>query len=184
MSEQNSTKKAVTWRILEAAIGEFAHKGYQAASTNKITQKAGAAKGLLFHYFKNKETLYLACYKHVLDWSQKEFENFPKRIVDKDFFELLKHWGLRKIILAAQKPIYANFLLSISNVPEKIHITVMNVIRESFSSFSAILYEKIKTVKLREGISYEDAMIFVKAIFDGLGEYYFNHYRNKTQKML
>lgn len=184
MSEQNAAGKTVTFRILEAAIEEFAQKGYQAASTNKITKKAGTAKGLLFHYFKNKETLYLACYKHVLNWSKREFENFSKRMVDKDFFEFLKHWSLRKISLAAEKPIYANFLLSIPNVPEKIHRTVMNMIRESFSSFSGILYEKIKTVKLREGISYEDAMIFVKAIFDGLTEYYLNQYRNRTQQML
>ncbi|MFN3284043.1 MAG: hypothetical protein ACK40Q_07415, partial [Pseudothermotoga sp.] len=99
-------------------------------------------------------------------------------------FEFLKHWGLRKISLAAEKPIYANFLLSVSNVPEKIRRTVMNLIRESFSSFSGILYEKIKTVKLREGISYEDAMIFVKAIFDGLTEYYLNQYGNRTEQIL
>lgn len=58
------------------------------------------------------------------------------------------------------------------------------MIRESFLDSTNILYEKIKTVKLRKGISYQDAMFFVKAVFDGLGEYYLNQYHSKTQQML
>ncbi|EMV4835388.1 helix-turn-helix transcriptional regulator, partial [Listeria monocytogenes] len=47
-------------KILEAAMGEFTEKGYQAASTNKICEKAGVSKGLIFHYFGSKEKLYIA----------------------------------------------------------------------------------------------------------------------------
>lgn len=36
--------------ILEAALEEFAIGGYENASTNKIVEKAGISKGLLFHY--------------------------------------------------------------------------------------------------------------------------------------
>lgn len=39
-------------RILNAAINEFAEKGYENASTNEIVKDAGISKGLLFHYFK------------------------------------------------------------------------------------------------------------------------------------
>jgi len=45
-------------RVLAAAYNEFLEKGYGEASTNIITQKAGISKGLLFHYFGNKEGLY------------------------------------------------------------------------------------------------------------------------------
>lgn len=41
-------------RILNAALKEFAQKGYQNASTNEIVKEAGISKGLLFHYFNNK----------------------------------------------------------------------------------------------------------------------------------
>lgn len=99
-------------------------------------------------------------------------------MVDQGFFEFLKEWSLGKISLVAQKPVYANFLLSVSNLPERL------MIKESFSNSVNILYEKIKTVKLRKDINYQDAMIFVKAVFDDLGEYYLNQYHNKTKQIL
>ena len=36
-------------RILEAALVEFADKGYKKASTNTIVRETGVSKGLLFH---------------------------------------------------------------------------------------------------------------------------------------
>ena len=42
---------------------EFAAKGYDHASTNKIVEDACIAKGLLFHYFKSKKQLFLYLYQ-------------------------------------------------------------------------------------------------------------------------
>ncbi|WP_108026186.1 TetR/AcrR family transcriptional regulator [Melghirimyces profundicolus] len=36
---------------MEAAIGSFAEHRYSKGSTNRIIQKSGISKGLLFHYF-------------------------------------------------------------------------------------------------------------------------------------
>ncbi len=47
-------------RIFEAALAEFSEKGYAGASVNNIT-KAGIPKGLLYHIYKNKDEIYLAC---------------------------------------------------------------------------------------------------------------------------
>lgn len=46
--------------ILHAAITEFADKGYGSARVDNIAQIAGANKRMLYHYFGNKEGLYLA----------------------------------------------------------------------------------------------------------------------------
>ncbi|EGA91045.1 TetR family transcriptional regulator [Planococcus donghaensis MPA1U2] len=45
-------------RILNSAMKEFSKNTFQKASTNKIVEDAGISKGLLFHYFGNKEKLY------------------------------------------------------------------------------------------------------------------------------
>ena len=47
-------------RIMTAAMREFGEKGYFAASLNNICG-TGIPKGLLYHNFKNKDALYLAC---------------------------------------------------------------------------------------------------------------------------
>ena len=54
-------------RILEAALVEFADKGYKKASTNTIVREAKVSKGLLFHYFISKKNLYIYIFKHAKD---------------------------------------------------------------------------------------------------------------------
>lgn len=55
--------------ILEAALGEFAARGYDGARVDTIAERAGANKRMLYHYFGNKDDLYLAVlertYEHI-----------------------------------------------------------------------------------------------------------------------
>jgi len=44
--------------LINAALLEFGNNSYEKASTNVIVKSAGISKGLLYHYFKNKEELY------------------------------------------------------------------------------------------------------------------------------
>lgn len=46
------------WKILSAALDLFIQKGYHATRISDITKAVGMSTGLLFHYFKSKETLY------------------------------------------------------------------------------------------------------------------------------
>jgi AcrR family transcriptional regulator len=48
---------ATCCRILDAARGLFASKGYSAASMNEVAQKAGLAKAAVYHYFHGKHAL-------------------------------------------------------------------------------------------------------------------------------
>lgn len=174
----------VVEKILEAAIIEFAEKGYEAASTNKIKERAKVAKGLLFHYFKNKEKLYIESYKRVLKWSKEKFEEFALKNADEEFFLFLKKWSLNKITLAAQNPVYSRFLLTVTNLPLRLQSTVLDMIKANLLGSTGILYEKIKSVGLREGISHEDALKFIMSVFEGLGNLYLNQYRDKPEELL
>jgi len=46
--------------LLDAAVGEFARDGYQAANINRISLAAGFAKGTIYNYFPSKRALMLA----------------------------------------------------------------------------------------------------------------------------
>jgi len=174
----------VVERILKASIEEFSEKGYAAASTNSIAKKAKVSKGLLFHYFKSKENLYIECYKHVLSWSKKKFEEFAKQVRDEDFFEFIKKWGLQKITLAIENPVYSKFLLTVTNLSPKLCAIVLGLIREALLDSREILLEKIKSVKLRRGISEEDALKFITTVFDGVANSYLDQYRDKPEELL
>ncbi|MEK4047142.1 helix-turn-helix domain-containing protein [Paenibacillus sp. FSL H8-0048] len=58
-----SEKEQVTPKqlsILRAAIDVFAEKGFSAAATSEIAQKAGVAEGTIFRYYRTKKDLLLA----------------------------------------------------------------------------------------------------------------------------
>ncbi len=56
--EKNQKSRA---HILEYAFAEFAEQGYLGASVNAICAAGKISKGLLYHYYADKDALYLAC---------------------------------------------------------------------------------------------------------------------------
>lgn len=52
-------------RILEAAIDEFALRGYEGASMDAIAARTHTTRALINYYFVGKEQLYLAVLEHV-----------------------------------------------------------------------------------------------------------------------
>jgi AcrR family transcriptional regulator len=59
---------AATYRaILDAATAEFAAKGLEGARTDEIAARAGVNKRMLYHYFGNKEALWLAVLEAAYD---------------------------------------------------------------------------------------------------------------------
>jgi AcrR family transcriptional regulator len=96
-------------RIVNAAMREFALRGYDRASTNRIVEEAGIAKGLLFHYFRSKKQLFLYLYDRVLTWVTEEvFRNVD--FSEADFFKRLEMGQRAKIALIRVYPDSMNFL--------------------------------------------------------------------------
>lgn len=54
-------------RILDAAMEEFAERGYEGASLNTAWAKYGISKGSIYHHFRDKDELYLLCVKTCFD---------------------------------------------------------------------------------------------------------------------
>lgn len=46
---------------MDSALAEFAEKGHGGSSVNTICAAQGISKGIIYHYFENKDELYLAC---------------------------------------------------------------------------------------------------------------------------
>lgn len=56
--EKNQKSRA---HILKYAFAEFAQQGYLGASVNTICTAGKISKGLLYHYYTDKDALYLSC---------------------------------------------------------------------------------------------------------------------------
>lgn len=59
-------KKEKQDRMINAALKVFAQNGFKRASTDEMVKEAGISKGLLFHYFGSKNSLYAFIYDYSI----------------------------------------------------------------------------------------------------------------------
>ncbi len=53
--------------ILECGVDEFARCGFQPASVANVARAAGVSVGVIYKYFGDKQSLFLACVRHSLE---------------------------------------------------------------------------------------------------------------------
>jgi AcrR family transcriptional regulator len=67
------TKRVVREAVRQAAVELFSEKGYAAASTREICQRAGITKPVLYYYFGSKEQLYKEMLLDARNEARKQF---------------------------------------------------------------------------------------------------------------
>jgi TetR/AcrR family transcriptional regulator len=138
-------------RILNAALKEFAQKGYENASTNEIVKSAGISKGLLFHYFNNKKELYLFLYNHFVVVLAEEFFN-ELDFTERDIFERLKNLMKLKSRLMIRHPEVFNFMMKATlEEAEEVSSVLDSTTTELMQASYNRLFENIDLSNFREG---------------------------------
>lgn len=64
--------------VLEAAIYEFAAKGFNGANINLIARRAGVSIGSMYSYFSSKESLFLTVMEYCLEILYTSLSNIHK----------------------------------------------------------------------------------------------------------
>jgi AcrR family transcriptional regulator len=72
-------------RILEAALGLFAGKGYEATTMRDIAAAAGCSLGLAYRYFDRKEALVLALYARLARELEEAARELPRGTLGERF---------------------------------------------------------------------------------------------------
>jgi TetR/AcrR family transcriptional regulator len=155
-------------RILEAALVEFAARGYEAASTNAIAAAAGVAKGLVFHHFGSKEQLFAALFDvEVQRFIDGVFAALDTR--SEDLFERLHQVSMRKIELAQQHPRTAEFLVvAITEAPPALRPTLALRQAELMRAAWPRLLEGLDASRLRPGLTLADAVETLGLMAEGV----------------
>ncbi|NYB75177.1 MULTISPECIES: TetR/AcrR family transcriptional regulator [Sedimentibacter] len=154
--------------ILNAALKEFAGKGFDDASTNVIARESGISKPLMFHYVNNKKDFFLFLYDYCLDILNREY--FDKIDVnEKDIFERLRQTCLLKIQVMQKSPWIFDFIkvavfTDSEEVKDELGKKRRMVENRSFERF----YRDIDTSKFRNELDTEKAK---KLIFWAVGGY-------------
>lgn len=154
-------------RILNAALKEFAQKGYENASTNEIVKSAGISKGLLFHYFNNKKELYLFLYNHFVEVLTKEFFD-ELDFSERDIFERLKNLMILKSRLMIKNPEVFDFMMSASmETSEEVRTELSSANTELMHSNYSRLFDNIDLSKFREATDIQRTINIIMWTLEG-----------------
>lgn len=172
---QKEKSKISKDKILNAAIVEFGTKNYGDASLNNICNDNNISKGLIYHYYKNKDDLFLSCVRHCFDefvaylqneeFNQNDFESIMQKCLDLRYEFFRENAYLSHIFVNAvlQPPIH---------LKEEI-----KVIRENFDHINMSIYRlALSKITLREEIKEEEAIEY----FWILQEMYNGYFQSKT----
>jgi len=169
-------------RIINSALEEFSSNTFQKASTNNIVKRAGISKGLLFHYFKNKQDLYNAIEKFVFT---NMIENIMENVdwENSDIFLRIKEVALIKAKVLNRYPYMMKFserLMMTKSVEE---------IRTLIETFEPNIYQTIYTKninfeELKKGIDIEKAVNMVRWVVEKCIEEAVQKLHNKSIEKL
>lgn len=139
-------------RIINAGLLVFGQHEYKRASTDEIAFQAGISKGLLFYYFKNKQSFYLYlfdyCYRILGSLMQD-----PRFETIDDFFDLMRFGAERKLSLLQKYPHIIEFVMKSwysenETISEDIKAKSTNIMSQTFSTF----FQGIDLTRFKEGI--------------------------------
>jgi TetR/AcrR family transcriptional regulator len=155
-------------RIINAAIKEFAQKGYDHASTNEIVKEAGISKGLLFHYFGNKKQMYF----YLFDYCNKIIaDEFYKKInlAETDFFARIRQGVKIKVELLTTYPEIFKFLEeAFLEDSTEIKVEFEKKKKELNDINIGKIYEGIDISKFREDMDIKKILKIITFTFEGL----------------
>ncbi len=164
--------------ILQAAMQEFAEKGYRQASTNAIVKAAGIPKGTLFYFFGSKKELFF----YLLDGAIADyvaFVNAEKGELPVDLFERLLHRQQVKLQFAAAHPLIFHFFSRVFlDIPEEIQQEMTSRFRDYSAASAVDLEDGLDRNLFREGVDIKTAIQMVHVLLEGV----FSRYAPQLRK--
>jgi AcrR family transcriptional regulator len=91
-------------RILEAAMRQFADRGYRGTRVEDVASEVGIAKGTVFLDFGSKEALFLEAFKRAVSLLPAWLDA-PADVVEQGFWAVLDWWLQQAEELVASDPV-------------------------------------------------------------------------------
>jgi len=155
-------------RVLDAALAEFADRGFQAASLNRLVAKAGIAKGSLYQYFPNKEGIFYYIFQYALKMVRRTLTTVRDETLEENFFVRLEKSLLAGVRFLKEHPRIFSLYLKIQfdkNVPFR-EESLAAVRRHATEYFASLVRRAQARGELRPGVSQDAVLFLLDSVFD------------------
>lgn len=116
-------------QIINSGYKAFGHNTYKKASMLIIAQEAGISKSLLFHYFRNKQELYLFLYQKASAMLNDAWPS-NKEIESLDLFKKIEIYMNNKLELFRRNPLLLDFINKVYFEEEESIQTELRTLKE------------------------------------------------------
>jgi AcrR family transcriptional regulator len=141
--------------IINAALMEFATKGYDEASTIVIARNAGISKGLMFHYVNSKKDFFL----FLCDYCSKIVKNEYFDLInfnEKDILERLRQSYILQLELLHRYPWILEFArITASEKSDEVRKELDEILKETQPICYETMFDMIDASRFREGLDIE-----------------------------
>ena len=164
--------------IINAALKEFATKGFDDASTNVIAKEAGTSKSLMFHYVNNKRDFFLFLYDYCLDIIKKEYFDLVD-LSEKDIFERLRQAYLLKVKVLKKHPWIFDFTkVAVFTDSEAVNNELNEIKKKLKENSLQKFYEDIDISKFRDNLDVEKSKQLIYWAIGGYANQILEEMRN------
>lgn len=152
--DRDRKNKQTRQKILDAALAEFGSKSYGEASLNTICASGAISKGIIYHYFRDKEELYLQCVRDCFDALTHHLtgavtpEQTPAQALEAYFDARVAFFGAN--------PLYLGMFCSARMRPPAHLTAAVSQAAQALDDLNlAVLTGLLKSVRLQPGITIE-----------------------------
>lgn len=145
-------------KILNSALKEFGEQGYGLSSVNAICSEGGISKGILYHYFKDKDELYLACVKEVFEKLTHALKD--KVLVNSDHIEEgMQNYFDARLDFFVENPFCQKIFCETVTAPPQHLQGEIAALRADFDSLSIKIFASLlQNAKLRADMTMEEVV--------------------------
>ena len=159
-------------KIINSALEEFSKNSFDQASTNNIVENAGISKGLLYHYFDSKKSLYeyleVFAIKTMIDAIEKKVD-----WEQSDIFQRIKEIAIIKFKVFLKYPYLIEFSKTIY---EDKSIDQLKKMVEDYSPeiYSEVYYRNIDFSLFKDELDIKKVIKITQWVMEKLGEEWMN----------
>ncbi|MCG3083612.1 TetR/AcrR family transcriptional regulator [Anoxybacillus sp. LAT_35] len=173
--------------IIQTVIEEFVQNGYDNASTDVMTSRAGISKGLLFHYFKSKKNLYLYVVHYAKQLLTEKTMEAVNEIRCNDFFERIKQIVLTKQQIFMKYPRETQLVIdAVANPPKAVKKEMEQLLAKHYETYAEdfqlqhiFLKDLLHKETLRDDVCVETVVRMTMLIVEQLSNKYMQLYKHK-----
>lgn len=139
-------------RVRNAAFREFGRFGYKKTSAEQVAQKAGIAKGMVFHYFGSKRGMFEYLVEYSVDCFEHWFAKLDDVINNLDYIEQYRRITKIKLSAYIREPYMFEFFTMIFMHPE--NMDVSEKVKSSYQHCMDLRAEAFASLQSGHNISF------------------------------